>query len=300
MNPRLLAGTTALALVAAPLLTAPAVSAAPTRAAVVTLGMSGDQATVSQSVVRPGIVEFRVSGNFTVPGPGGGPEALTIVATSQLDQVLALLPAVFAGNPGDPASMAASAAAMRSIHAMTTFYGGSQKGGVWQVNLPVGDYYALGIQSAAMGLTKPVAFTVAGAPRASTLHATQAFVTATGPVGDNRWHVSQPGGHPVDWLRFSNHAHEIHFLDITSVKPMTTDAMVRKAFSSNSQRQPKWVNQPALNFDVISPGVTVAIDTINQKGPLPAGRYLVDCFIPSETDGMPHALMGMFELFDLR
>jgi hypothetical protein len=293
MKPRLPAGLAAAALAAASLLAAPGTLAASTGLATVTIGVTGDQATISQPTIRPGIVEFHVSGTFTLPGPDGGPDTITILRTDHLDQVLALLPSVFAGDPSNPASLAASAAAMRAIHAMTTLYGGAQKGGVWQVNLPAGSYYALGIQSTAMGLAKPVSFTVAGAQRSASIHATQAFVTASGPVGNNRWLFRQPGGQPVEWVRFTNRAHEIHFLDITSVKPTTTDAMVRRGFASQSQ--PKWALGPALNFDVISPGVTVAI-----KGPLDAGRYLVDCFIPSESDGMPHALMGMWKLVNVR
>ena len=38
--------------------------------------------------------------------------------------------------------------------------------------------------------------------------------------------------------------------------------------------------------------VSVAI-----KETMPAGKYVVDCFMPSESDGMPHALMGMWKLF---
>ena len=80
---------------------------------------------------------------------------------------------------------------------------------------------------------------------------------------------------------------------MSGVKPSTTPAMVRKALQSNGN--PKFFTGQSLSFDVISPGVTVAI-----KGPVDAGRYLLDCFIPSETDGMPHALMGMWKLVDVK
>ena len=42
---------------------------------------------------------------------------------------------------------------------------------------------------------------------------------------------------------------------------------------------------------MISPGVVVAV-----KGPVAPGRYLLTCFVPSESDGMPHAVMGMWKL----
>ena len=136
-------------------------------------------------------------------------------------------------------------------------------------------------------------FTVAGEPRQGALHATQATVRAIGPVGNNKWAFTQRGSQPIEWLRFANSAKELHFLDMSGVKPSTTPAMVRKALQSNGN--PKFFTGQSLSFDVISPGVTVAI-----KGPVDAGRYLLDCFIPSETDGMPHALMGMWKLVDVK
>jgi hypothetical protein len=33
---------------------------------------------------------------------------------------------------------------------------------------------------------------------------------------------------------------------------------------------------------------------------LPAGRYLMMCFWPSKDTGMPHAMMGMWKLVQLR
>jgi hypothetical protein len=281
-------GAVALALLSLGLVSAPSPAQASGTIPVVDLAVSGTQVTMSQTTMRPGVVEFHVGETFIIPGDEGGPDAITIVRTDQLDQVLATLPAVFAGNPEDPASMAASAAGMAAIHAMTTWYGGSVKGGVWQANLPVGNYYALGVQSTAMGMAQAAAFTVAGAPRQGSLHATQLTVRAEGPVGANIWVTRQPGM-PVEWVNFANASHEIHFLEMAGVKPGTTGGMVRKAFLSQSQ--PKFITGPFVSFDVISPGVRVAI-----KQEVPRGRYLVDCFIPSEADGMPHALMGMWKL----
>ena len=292
MKTKLIAGAagTSLLLAGLTVTATPASAAAPP---VVTIAVSGDQATISQTTIRPGVVEFHVSDSFTVPGDQGGPEPVSIVRTDALDQVLATLPAVFSGDPSDPASMAAVAQGMRTVHALTTLYGGAQKGGVWQAWLPAGNYYVLGIQSAAMGMTKPVAFTVAGSPRSGRLHAVQAAFWASGPVGNNDFHFAQLGRQPVTWLSFRNAAKEIHFLDVTGVKPTTTNAAVRKALASNAD--PKFVTGPFFAFDVISPGVRVVI-----KQSLAPGKYLVDCFIPSETDGMPHALMGMWKLVVVR
>lgn len=297
MKTPLLVGAAALALAAAGAVGTPsnATSLVPLAAqpAVVTISVQGDQAMVSPSTVRPGVVEFRVGDTFTIPGPEGGPDQLSVLATDQLDVILAALPAVFGGDPTDPAVAAGAAQAMRTIHGAGTFYGGANKGMSWQVTLPAGNFTVMGVQSTAMGMAKPATFTVAGEPRQGALHATQATVRAIGPVGNNKWAFTQRGSQPIEWLRFANSAKELHFLDMSGVKPSTTPAMVRKALQSNGN--PKFFTGQSLSFDVISPGVTVAI-----KGPVDAGRYLLDCFIPSETDGMPHALMGMWKLVDVK
>jgi hypothetical protein len=240
-------------------------------------------------------VEFHVGDTATIPGDQGGPDTISIVRTDNLDQVLTLLPPVFAGDPSDPAALAAAAQSITAIHALTTWYGGAQKGGVWQVKLPPGNYFALGVQSTAMGLAKPVAFTVAGATRGGVIKATQATARATGPVGHNKWVFTQVGAQPVEWLRFTNAAHELHFLGLTGVKPTTTNAMVKKELLGPPGPPPPWITGPDFSFDVISPGVTVAI-----KEAVPAGRYFLDCFMPGEADGMPHALMGMWKLVDVK
>jgi hypothetical protein len=295
MKNRIVASAATLALTAAALVAAPSVAVAASDVPVVDIAVAGNQATISQNTMRPGVVEFHVGDTFTVPGENGGPDSISIVRTDQLDTVLALLPQVFAGDPSNPASLAAAAQGMRSIHALTTFYGGATKGGVWQVALPAGNYYALGVQSTAMGMAKPVPFTVAGQPRSAAVHAVQAAFWATGPVGENKWRFAQLGRQPVEWYAFRNNAQEIHFLNLSGVKASTTDGQVKGVFAAPDGPPPKWFTGPNISFDVVSPGVRVAI-----KGPLAAGRYLVDCFIPSETDGMPHAIMGMWRLVNVR
>jgi hypothetical protein len=262
---------------------------------VVDIAVAGTQATISQTTMRPGVVEFHVGQTPVVPGDNGGPDSLIVIRTDQLDAFLAALATVFAEDPGNPASMAAAAQGMRSVHALVTAYGGGLKGTVWQVALPSGTYYVIGGQSTLQGLATPVSFTVAGQPRAAAIHPVQAAFWATGPVGDNQWRFAQLGRQPVEWFAFRNNAHELHFLNLSGVKASTTDAMIKKAFAATDGPQPGFFTGPDINFDVISPGVRVAV-----KGPLPAGRYFVACFIPSETDGMPHAFMGMWKLVNVR
>jgi hypothetical protein len=282
----------AAAVLATALVAFPATAQAGSGIPVVTIGVTGDQATVSQSTMRPGVVEFRVASTFTVPGPQGGPDMLTVVRTDQLDAMLAQLPSAFSADPGDPASLAAAAQAMATIRGLATFYGGGFTGTTWQVDLPVGTYTVLGGQSTVMGLAKVATFSVAGEPRMASMHQTAGTIRAITVPGGSAW-VSRGLPRLGDgWLRFANSSQELHFLDMSGVRPGTTRAQVKRALLTSGQ--PKFFTGVSYVSDVISPGVSIAL-----KGPFAPGEYLVTCFIPSEADGMPHALMGMWKLVDI-
>jgi hypothetical protein len=209
--------------------------------------------------------------------------------TDQFDLVMATFPAVF-GDPTDPAAGAASAQAMRTIRENATFYGGGLEGTTYQVRLPAGTYYLLGVQSAAMGLTKPAMFTVSGQPRKGALHSTKGKIRAESVKGGgNKWVTAGLRTMGNGWLKFTNASKELHFVDMLGVKPKTTLAQVNKAFQSN--KPPKIFTGNDYTYEVVSPGVSVAI-----KGPIKPGRYLLTCFVPSEIDGTPHAFMGMLKL----
>lgn len=286
MKNRIMASASALAVVFAGLALVPANAAA--GPPVVRISAQADQVVISQATMRPGIVEFRVGRTFVAPGPEGGPDQLAVVRTDQLPLVLESLKSVFADTES-PEGAAAAAQAMRTINGASTWYGGGGKGTTLQVDLPAGNYSVVGVPSAVFGLTKPATFTVAGERRAGTLPATQATVRAVGPVGDNRWTFRQSSA-PVTWLRFANASKEIHFLDMAGVKPGTTSADIRKAFTSGP-KEPKFFTGEGLVVEVVSPGVVVAV-----KAPVAPGGYLLTCFVPSESDGMPHAMMGMWKL----
>jgi len=291
MKPRVIAVLTTASLAFTGLVAAASPASAAAAPPKITIAVSGDQATVSQTQMRPGIVEFTIGKTFTLPGGGdqGGPEQLSVMRTDQLDLVLSQFADVF-GDPSDPAAGAKSAAAMRTIRENSTWYGGGFKGTTYQVRLPAGTYYVLGTQSTPMGMLKPATFTVSGEPRKGTLHETSGTIAAASTKGGgNKWVARGLGNLGDGWLKFTNAAKEIHFLDMSSVKPKTTLDQVTKAFQSQSP--PKFFTGESFSFEVISPGVRVAI-----KGPIKAGRYLVDCFVPSEVDGMPHAFMGMVKL----
>lgn len=294
MKTSLTAGVAALVLTTGALLAAPPANADDASAGVpvMKIWVQGDQAMTSAATITPGIIQFEVGDTFVVPGDNGGPDTLTVFSSDNPDLAEAQMPAIIAGNPGDPASLAAGAQAIRTLHGLTTIYGGGQKGTTWQVRLNPGTYYVFGPNSSALHLAKRAQFTVEGTPHPGALHSTSAVVQARGPVGHNKWVTAGLGSIGDGWLRFSNRSRELHFLNMSGVKPGTTPAMVRKALAS--PENPTFFTNQAFDFDVISPGVTVAI-----KGPIKEGEYLLACFMPSEADGMPHAFMGMWKLVEV-
>lgn len=96
------------------------------------------------------------------------------------------------------------------------------------------------------------------------------------------------------WVKIANQADQPHFFVIQHVKSTTTNAMVKKAFSSDSQAQPSWALKETAQSGVIAAGTSQMLHYN-----LPAGKYLVACFWPDYFTGMPHAFMGMWKLVTL-
>lgn len=88
----------------------------------------------------------------------------------------------------------------------------------------------------------------------------------------------------------------IHFMAVSPVKPGTTDDDIQKFFDSHSQAPPPFaLDGPSIGMGVLSPGRSADISY-----QLPAGRYDLECFIPDDKSGMPHAFMGMHKLVTLK
>jgi len=88
----------------------------------------------------------------------------------------------------------------------------------------------------------------------------------------------------------------IHFMSISPVKKGTTDAQIQAFFDSGAQVQPPFfVNGPSVGMDVLSPGRQLELTY-----KLPAGTYVLLCFIADDVTGMPHALMGMHKVVILK
>jgi hypothetical protein len=58
---------------------------------------------------------------------------------------------------------------------------------------------------------------------------------------------------------------------------------------------PRWVLKANTSTGTISPN---RAETFSYH--LPAGKYLLACFWPDDETGMPHILMGMWKLVELK
>jgi hypothetical protein len=90
----------------------------------------------------------------------------------------------------------------------------------------------------------------------------------------------------------------VHFMQLQPVGPGTTDGDVQQALEATGGLSVGGLadtSRPTVGSEVLSPGVRHAVDY-----DLPAGRYVLLCFIADESDGMTHAVMGMHEVIVLR
>ena len=183
----------------------------------------------------------------------------------------------------------AQAVAYLNKHA--TIFGGAQKGTTWQVVLPKGKYYVVSINSAGEGNPIMASLKVTGKTGSTTLHDTGAAVTAAKP---NVWKTKGLSQLGKGWLRFRNTSKELHFMDLSGVKAGTTKAQVKRGLQ-RPQHGAGLLHQQEL---LLRCGVPRRRGRGQGSGGQ-AGHYLLDCFMPSQTDGTPHAFMGMWKLVEV-
>ena len=90
----------------------------------------------------------------------------------------------------------------------------------------------------------------------------------------------------------------VHFMQLQPVDAGTTDRDVQQALEATgglSVGELADPTRPTVGSEVLSPGIRHAVDY-----DLPAGRYVLLCFIADESDGMTHAVMGMHKVIVLR
>jgi hypothetical protein len=263
--------------------------ASPTAAPqVVNVVGDGSSVHLSKNTVSAGTIRFNVSSS--VPGESGSSEITMFKPKggATAATVLADLEDEFTGYP----SIAAKGT--RELVRDATFLGLADpiQGTPFTIteSVPAGKYYVLdaGLQPPTSVADLSTLTVTSGHPGAQPAVASQFTVKMTSDdtfVAPRNW--SHRGTVTV-----ANVSDTLHFMDLEPVKPGTTDRQVQAFFDSGSQSQPPWsLDGPYGGSDVQSPGTSLQL-TYN----LPAGTYVLLCFVADDQTGMPHALMGMHKV----
>ena len=93
----------------------------------------------------------------------------------------------------------------------------------------------------------------------------------------------------------ANVSDTLHFMNLVPVQAGTTDQQVQQYFdtSMGSNQPPSFIDpsRPSGGADVQSPGRSLQLTY-----DLPAGTYVLLCFVADDQTGMPHAAMGMHKV----
>jgi hypothetical protein len=252
---------------------------------VVTIRSSAKGITLSDTKIRPGNTMFKVAPH----GKGGDLQVLRLRSGYTLTQAFTDINNAFNGD----------IPSIKRVDKNIVFYGGnrmSPKGAAatfWGVNLDkAGTYYVLNVDN-----NKLTTLAVKGTRQRRALPATSGVLNPA-DASDGVTNVWKPGKHIAKsgFMSTTNEAKEPHFVDLGHVKQATTDQQVQDFFNAGAPGQPPFAAKDGATTaaGVISPGKRFV-----WSYSLPKGKYLVDCFWPSITSGMPHALMGMWKLFNI-
>ncbi len=98
-------------------------------------------------------------------------------------------------------------------------------------------------------------------------------------------------------VRVVNPSDTLHFMSLGRVKRGTTDRQIQRYFDSggSSGPPPFFVAGPQMGADVLSPGRSMKLTYRLHRG-----TYVLLCFIADDRTGMPHAMMGMHKVVQLR
>jgi hypothetical protein len=116
-------------------------------------------------------------------------------------------------------------------------------------------------------------------------------------------YVYQLKGNPAPGLvtmNFVNSGVEYHMLALSAVKPGTTAAQVKKAVLGNDEAAFNALVDTSIgdqgNLDA-TPSLLGPKQKTSATVQIPAGTYVMMCFIPAAGDGQPHAAHGMIKTF---
>ena len=250
--------------------------------------------TLSRSTVPAGRLVFSVSSSRTQARGGSDVVLLHPRAGVSLARVFADFRDEFSQHP------ATAARGTRELTRDARFYGLAQvdKGHPVTVtqHLTGGTYYLLDLDEQTGVGPHPVAtrFTVRGRDdnadaesggRGPLVRLTSAdrFVT--------------PGTLPArGTITVRNTSDTVHFMALQPVKKGTTDRQIQRFFDSGSHATPPFfVRGPTAGMGPQSPGRQAQFTYR-----LPAGTYVMLCFVADDRTGIPHAIMGMHKVVTLK
>lgn len=248
------------------------------KAAMLTVNVSSTKKgpVLDATTIRPGNTVF----SMTRGNAGGSIEIMRLKAGYSISQAAADFGQLFKGDT----------AAIKRIDRLVVFYGGAAvpKTGASQIGFKLdkrGTYYAVNIDKNTLST-----FKVAGAAQSRRLPSADGHLDM---IKGNKFQA--PSGLPdAGWLKQTNHTVEPHFMDFEQVKGSTTREQVRKYFDSGAKGRPSFGLPGYAGTLILSPGHTIV-----WQYAVPKGKYVVACFWPSKMTGMPHAMMGMWNMLNL-
>ena len=249
----------------------------------------GDSVEVSTQSVDAGLISFEVSSTNPSTADGGGSE-ITLFRLKEdrtLDDFFGHLANEFSTDP------AVVAQATRDLKDDAVFRGLAEVVPNYPETvtefLRPGTYYLMDLASQPPN-TRPKLTTLEVLRNGHHHGDLESDVDVT--ALDDRFHA--PDTWPAEGTyTFSNEDDTLHFMLIVPVKPGTTDDQVQAAFDDpNLTGPPDFAMEgPTGGNDVVSPGYRLQVSY-----DLPAGTYVLLCFVGDEETGMPHAVMGMHKV----
>jgi hypothetical protein len=259
----------------------------------------GSTVTIDEATVQAGSISFKVASTNAVTETSGGSQ-ITLFQPKKgvtLEQVFADLAEEF--SQGD---LKATAMGTRDLTRDITAFGLADVIPDYPVvvteRLRRGTYYLMDLanppQGGAPKLTQLTVTGRRGDDRGSGLDS-QVRVRAT---SDDRFIAPDSWPHEGTYT-FRNVSDTLHFMGIDPVEPGTTDDVIQAYFDSpaaNDPGNPPFAvpGGPYGGNDVVSPGRSIQVSY-----DLPAGTYVLLCFVADDVTGMPHALMGMHKVITL-
>jgi hypothetical protein len=161
--------------------------------------------------------------------------------------------------------------------------------------LYAGTYYLIDIDAAISGQTpQATPIHVHGRPTPNNWPGTSATIVM-GKGSTDRFYTPTVLPASQNYL-IRNDSDTIHFVAFVPLVTGTTDATIQKILTSNSNSAPTQITGPGVSAGLVSPGG----QEVFSSSALKPGTYALLCFVADDQTGMPHAVMGMHTVVQIR